>query len=424
MDAKLIGEGVSARVYQYVHNNKSYAVKHYKNTKVTDLSWVIEASFLKHFKQRFFPEFINCRISSNGKPKLYMPQLTPLLEYNLKTMSDSVKQLVIRDIVIALSIMHYHGIMHTDAKPENILIVTEGTVVTGAVLADFGLIIATDFERLILPNRIVERAISVGSNKYITHKNVYPVCSRPPEVIQGNQISCLSDLWQLGITIISITNPDVRGFNLVKKGEKIRNFTQKDMDNLLSPYHIQNADVKKLCDGLLKVSDRNRSISDAFDPDEKEGQIQPEYADVNVTKYYNAIAASAGFASPLEVIKSIISSAVSFKKTANYILKCLDKWNTISTFSKDCILFFLHLLFKYARLARNTVEKLHGTFDSYVHFMILFNITLQLFHPEITIRLEDINEILQPDDMLTPTSYNKAVFGILQAFDFDIFATC
>ncbi|MBI4872068.1 MAG: serine/threonine protein kinase [Candidatus Riflebacteria bacterium] len=82
----------------------------------------------------------------------------------------------------ALDVVHRNGIVHRDIKPSNIFV---GVPVRGAVLTDFGLTFAPDWERL------TSSGIVVGTARYAA-----------PEQMRGEPPNVLSDMFSLGASMV------------------------------------------------------------------------------------------------------------------------------------------------------------------------------------------------------------------------------
>ena len=111
---------------------------------------------------------------------LYPDTLAARLERESKMGEDQIIQTA-HDIAAALSFAHAKGIIHRDIKPDNILLMEDGS----AVLTDFGIaraisgyVAATGFN------------MTIGTPHYIS-----------PEQAQGRPLDGRSDLYSLGITL-------------------------------------------------------------------------------------------------------------------------------------------------------------------------------------------------------------------------------
>jgi len=97
-----------------------------------------------------------------------------------KKLTIGQKEHLIAQLADALNFAHDRGIIHRDLKPENILINDRLEL----KIADFGLAVIKD------ENNITEAGSVVGTPAYMS-----------PEQIRGEELSSLSDLFNLGIII-------------------------------------------------------------------------------------------------------------------------------------------------------------------------------------------------------------------------------
>ncbi|KAI6906696.1 hypothetical protein KC318_g5337 [Hortaea werneckii] len=116
----------------------------------------------------------------------------PISRQNIKTIA--------RSILSALESLHANGIIHTDIKPDNILLNygQEGTTVVEAKLADYGDAYEADLTRH--PHGA---AHVIGAGIF-----------RSPEVLLGLHLSTSTDIWSFGATLISLLWG--RGFHIFK----------------------------------------------------------------------------------------------------------------------------------------------------------------------------------------------------------------
>lgn len=87
----------------------------------------------------------------------------------------------ILQLTSALSYAHYHGIVHRDIKPDNIFVMTDGTIKLG----DFGIAQANGIDDGLTKNN----EDIIGSVHYLA-----------PEIIQGHPASGQSDIYAVGVT--------------------------------------------------------------------------------------------------------------------------------------------------------------------------------------------------------------------------------
>ncbi|MEA3199601.1 MAG: eukaryotic-like serine/threonine-protein kinase [Thermoplasmata archaeon] len=87
---------------------------------------------------------------------------------------------VARDVLAGLSVLHRHGIVHRDVKPENVMLQPDGR----AVLLDFGC--ATDP----VSSGATQAALQPGTPEYMS-----------PEQARGEAVSPASDLYAVGVVL-------------------------------------------------------------------------------------------------------------------------------------------------------------------------------------------------------------------------------
>ncbi len=104
---------------------------------------------------------------------------------------------ITREIADALSYAHGEGVVHRDVKPENILLTRQGH----ALLADFG-IARGSLTAAGEDDRVTRVGIAVGTPTYMS-----------PEQVTGEEVTSLSDIYSLGVTLFEMLagRPAVRG---------------------------------------------------------------------------------------------------------------------------------------------------------------------------------------------------------------------
>lgn len=143
---------------------------------------------LRHFA---IPAVRNILKLEDGSVALVMsyipgPTLFEIIEENRRLSPEHVCWITER-ILNALKYLHFHGVIHGDVKPGNVIIQPESHMVT---LVDYGL-------SLIRPSR---ESKSKG----------YTPIFAPPEQIQGRTLLPESDLYSLGMTMVFALGGDVK----------------------------------------------------------------------------------------------------------------------------------------------------------------------------------------------------------------------
>ncbi|WP_244296824.1 serine/threonine-protein kinase [Paenarthrobacter nitroguajacolicus] len=85
----------------------------------------------------------------------------------------------------ALSQVHEHGVIHRDIKPANILVSDDGELAESVKLADFGVALVMD------DNRLTATGFTVGTAQYLS-----------PEQAQGLHLTPASDIYSLGLVLL------------------------------------------------------------------------------------------------------------------------------------------------------------------------------------------------------------------------------
>ncbi|RMY53113.1 hypothetical protein D0865_05420 [Hortaea werneckii] len=133
----------------------------------------------------------------------------PISRQNIKTIAHS--------ILSALRSLHTNGTIHTDIKPDNILLNydQESTMVVEAKLADFG-----ELQKHFAPKRECHSTGDAYGADLTTHRHgaaahvIGAGIFRSPEALLGLHWSTSTDIWSFGATLISLFWG--RGFHIFK----------------------------------------------------------------------------------------------------------------------------------------------------------------------------------------------------------------
>ncbi|MDZ4833011.1 MAG: serine/threonine-protein kinase [Candidatus Melainabacteria bacterium] len=190
-----IGEGAMAIVYKarQISTNRIVAIK---TLKFVDQSlaerFSREVSIHSNLKHKNIVEAIECISTPFGRSYFVMEYLDGI------TLEDQLEQRgrcnrpeniahILSQICEALDCAHRQGIIHRDVKPENIVLVNDGSPMTVKVL-DFGVAkIQEDLQRL------TKTGVVLGSPAYMS-----------PEQCLGRNLDPRSDIYSLGVVAFEL----------------------------------------------------------------------------------------------------------------------------------------------------------------------------------------------------------------------------
>lgn len=164
------------------------------------------------------------------------PTLEKVIEKSGKLDPEHVCWIIER-VLNALKYIHFHGVVHGDIKPQNIIVQPACHM---AVLVDFGL-------SMIKPT---SRSDSKGYTPYFA----------PPEQIDGRPLLPESDLYSMGVTMIYC----LTGGNLdAVKRREVPNYVPGELRNFIRKLIVRDVNArsrwperpieKDLCDELLEI---------------------------------------------------------------------------------------------------------------------------------------------------------------------------
>ena len=269
----LIGEGGMAVVYRAMDNrlHRQVAVKIMRDEMFAD----------EDFKRRFCAE--SQAVAMLSHPNIiavYDVSHSDTMEYIVMELVDGItlKQYIerrgklawneavyfSRQIARALSHAHARGIIHRDIKPQNIMLLRDGTI----KVADFGI--------AALENEVEEaNGQAIGSIHYIA-----------PEQARGETADARSDIYSLGIVMYEMFAGAVP-----YTGDTLGEIAVKHMGAAPVPLHEINPDIPPELERITmkamatKLEDRYQSAKDladeldAFNPaqqDAEESDVPPE----------------------------------------------------------------------------------------------------------------------------------------------------
>ncbi|KAM9851684.1 dual specificity protein kinase Ttk [Aulostomus maculatus] len=245
---KMIGRGGSSKVYQVLdHKNQLYAVK-YVDLEEADAqtieSYKNEIDHLNHLQQ-YSDQIIKLYDYEITSSYIYMLMECGHLDLNTwlrnkKTVNPLERKFYWKNMLEAVQTIHKHGIVHSDLKPANFVIVN-----ASLKLIDFG-----------IANRIQPDVTSIMKDSQVGTLNYMP-----PEAIkdtssqQGkarSKISPKGDVWSLGCILYcmtygktpfqSITNQIAKLHAIIDPSHTIEfpNISEKDLMDVLKRCLVRN----------------------------------------------------------------------------------------------------------------------------------------------------------------------------------------
>lgn len=183
---KQLAEGGFGQTYlaEHVISGSQVCIKHAHQVSAQDEAILLEEAKaiwdLRHYGIPTIRDIIRLPDGSLALVMSYIPGPT-LAEYveKHKKLEPWVVACIVDRAINALKYIHFHGIVHGDVKPQNIIIQPE---IHGMVLVDYGL-------SAIRPKR---GSLSKGYTPHFA----------PPEQISGSVLLPESDFYSLGVTMI------------------------------------------------------------------------------------------------------------------------------------------------------------------------------------------------------------------------------
>ncbi|XP_059363313.1 dual specificity protein kinase Ttk-like isoform X3 [Carassius carassius] len=302
---KMIGRGGSSKVYQVFDQKKhAYAVK-YVNLEEADAqaveSYRNEIQHLNHLQQ-YSDQIIKLYDYEITSSYIYMLMECGHLDLNTwlrsrKSVNPLDRKCYWRNMLEAVHTIHKHGIIHSDLKPANFVIVD-----ASLKLIDFG-----------IANRIQPDVTSIMKDSQVGTLNYMP-----PEAIKdtssngkpGSKISAKGDVWSLGCILYCMTYGKTPFQNITNQISKIH--------AIIDPSHqIDFPDIpeKDLLDVLKRCLVRNPreriSISELLDHPYL--QLRPEPAEASAGDLKRILNELAALQSP----NSIARAASNLAKMCN-----------------------------------------------------------------------------------------------------------
>lgn len=187
-----VGRGEYGHVYKckYLKNGQVYALKiqDIPNDDFSKLgNALIESDILARFQHPHLLRGYHSFFSKNPFEKKSVYSIINVVEYAEQTLDEKYLSslgpmdicIFLRQLLLGLDFLHSHGQLHDDLKPENLFLV-DGVVKIG----DFG---------------IAQRDLP-----HTKSAAIHAVFYRPPEAFIGGPISTKSDIWAIGVLLVTI----------------------------------------------------------------------------------------------------------------------------------------------------------------------------------------------------------------------------
>lgn len=199
---KLIGKGYYSKVYLCLHYNKKYALKVMKKELVlknkalemikNEKNILDKIKISNNNKNNNNNFLINLHSSFQKEKKIYLVfdyyqlDLFSILSH-FKKLNETLTKFFLSQVYLAISSLHYMGILYRDLKPENVVIDCENNV--GYIkMIDFGL----SKQNITCESELKDIC---GTNEYV-----------PPEAIKQNSYNFSFDWWGFGILMFELLN--------------------------------------------------------------------------------------------------------------------------------------------------------------------------------------------------------------------------
>ncbi|KAM6967615.1 dual specificity protein kinase Ttk [Aplochiton taeniatus] len=245
---KKIGQGGSSKVYQVLdHKKQLFAVK-YVDLEEADAptieSYKNEIKHLNHLQQ-YSDQIIKLYDYEITSHSIYMLMECGNLDLNTwlrnrKSVNQLERKFYWKNMLDAVSTIHKHGIVHSDLKPANFVIVN-----ASLKLIDFG-----------ISNRIQPEVTSImkdsmmGTLNYMPPEAIHDTSSKPGKA--SSKISPKGDVWSLGCILYcmtygktpfqSITNCSIKMHAIIDPSHEIEfpDIPEKDLLDVLKRTLVRN----------------------------------------------------------------------------------------------------------------------------------------------------------------------------------------
>uniref|UniRef100_A0A6Q2WXT0 Protein kinase domain-containing protein n=1 Tax=Esox lucius TaxID=8010 RepID=A0A6Q2WXT0_ESOLU len=245
---KMIGRGGSSKVYQVLDQRKQLFAVKYVNLEEADAqtveSYKNEIEHLNHLQQ-YSDQIIKLYDYEITNNYIYMLMECGNLDLNTwlrnrKTINPLERKFYWKNMLEAVQTIHKHGIIHSDLKPANFVIVN-----ASLKLIDFG-----------IANRIqpdmtsIMKDSQVGTLNYMPPEAIKDTSSKPGKA--SSKISAKGDVWSLGCILYcmtygktpfqTITNQVVKLQAIIDPSQEIEfpDIAEKDLLDVLKRCLVRN----------------------------------------------------------------------------------------------------------------------------------------------------------------------------------------
>jgi len=190
----LLGEGYSARVYKGYMENRTVAVKTFKNSRQSREQFHQEVSVLRQLSHPCIPKILG--YGGEPHPRLILDYCHGVtLARALKTQSVSKASVpcIVKNLLQVIDYLHSLRILYRDMKPSNVMLTvsTDRHHPLQVHVVDFGFAVVLPHRRQSLRDCHV-----VGTQGFMA-----------PEISRENRYSRASDMFALGKTFACLLEP-------------------------------------------------------------------------------------------------------------------------------------------------------------------------------------------------------------------------
>ena len=196
-------------------------------------TWCFTMEILEgvEFLEYVWSGFDTMNVDSQHEPAKTTIKAPRLSSERLKRLEDALVQLV-----SGLNSLHEFGVLHSDIKPSNVLVTTDGSL----VLLDFGLVVELRQEEMTAKSRTIQ-----GTPQYMS-----------PEQAVGDPLSAASDWYAVGVMLYEVLTG-----RLPFRGHTAQILSQKRVQAAVEPLGLESDSpqhLNDLCVALLDRAPQNR----------------------------------------------------------------------------------------------------------------------------------------------------------------------